>query len=916
MLTKRALLGVLLAVTLPMVNACKELDKLYASDSSDPDSSVAAEAPEQAEPEAPEFQPIQINAAPADLMGYPGQTATFAVTASSEASLSYQWYHNDVALAGATAPSLSFTIAAASDAGTYKVEISNPTESVNTAARLIVNGLPEITKEPADVAVYPGGTARFSVGANGDDLEYQWESRGLTGWTTLDATGDTLVVDNVSTSTRKQYRVKVKNGGGQKVSRTSRINLKSPVVITSNPESQLVSAGDTVSFWVAASGHGNLAYQWYKAGSALSDNGKFQGARSPRLVVQNVSAADASLYYAIVSNQDNLTARSSAAELSVRGPVSVTVQPSDISLYAGQGGELVIGTSGDGPISFTWQKWTGSGWQNLGAPSANTLRFNDVTAAVAGRYRCVVGNSVSSAASQSATVTVLESVRITRSPSSRTAEAGDSVSFSLSAEGDNLQYEWTKDGQVIPGTGTSLSFASVRELDEGNYGCRVYNAGGSARCDSFSLTVQSPVAITTQPSDQSTYEGGSVILSVVATGDPEPSIDWLFNGSVVGTGASLALNNISPQQAGQYTCQVSNGISSVTCNPVTVSVSDGVRITSQPGNTQADEGASLSLRLEASGDNLSYEWRKDGQSLGVNSATLSLSDLAASDAGTYSCRVWNDHSSADCNSFSISINGRVAITNQPSGASAYEDESVTLTVAHNGGSDTRVTWYFSDTEVAADTDSLTLNPLTMDQAGQYRCVVANAVNSVACNAVTVSVLEKVRITKQPASQMLSVGDSFVLDIAASGNGPLQYTCYHNGTLWLTGSDPGALVISSVAATDEGDYHCVVSNAGSEATSQSASLTVMDIEARTLLITWQAPDSRADGSILDPLDIQGYKVYARAADASTFELKETTTGTATEAIIELAPGVYLISVSTVDTTGLESDKSSAYQITVN
>ena len=213
---------------------------------------------------------------------------------------------------------------------------------------------------------------------------------------------------NVSTSARKQYRVKVKNGGGQKVSRTSRINLKSPVVITANPESQLVSAGDTVSFQVAASGHGNLAYQWFKAGSALSDNGKFQGARSPQLVVQNVGAADASLYYAIVSNQDNLTARSSAAQLSVRGPVSVTVQPGDISLYAGQSGELVIGTSGDGPISFTWQKWTGSGWQNLGAPSANTLRFTDVSAAVAGRYRCVIGNSVSSAASQSATVTVLD----------------------------------------------------------------------------------------------------------------------------------------------------------------------------------------------------------------------------------------------------------------------------------------------------------------------------------------------------------------------------------------------------------------------------------------------------------------------------------------------------------------------------
>lgn len=911
---KRALFAVFLIIAIPLLNGCKEdleeqnLTSEQTTENSDPNGGGT----DDQLPEAT-FEPIQINAAPADLIGYSGQTAIFSVTASSSAALSYQWFHNNIAIENATGATLSFVISGDEDAGNYRVDVINRTTSVSASAVLLVSEPPAIKSEPQDVSVYPGESATFTVNATGDNIEYQWQSRTYWGWKTLTETSDTLQIDTVTDSTTKQYRVKVKNGGGEKTSRTTRINMKNPIVISTQPANQLVAEGSNAVFSVEASGYGILSYRWYKGGSALSNSSKFQGTTSATLSVLNVTAADASLYHVVISNDDGKSLTSNAAELAVQGPAVVTVQPVNTTVYSGETGYLRIAASGDKPIAYQWQKWNGSSWQNVSGATSSTLSFASATSSTAGRYRCKISNAVSSDTSNEASVTVLMAAKITSSPTSQSVQAGDSVTFTVSATGDDLQYEWSKNGQVIPGNSNSLSFAAVRELDEATYGCRVYNNGSSASCASFKLTIQSPVQITTQPTSQSTYENGSVSLSVAASGDPAPTVEWYFNGAVVGTGNTLPLNYIKPEQAGEYQCLVKNEVNSVYCDVVTVTVSPSVKITSQPTSTSADEGGSVNFTLTASGDGLSYDWSKNGSSLGINGPSLVLSNLTADDAGTYSCRVWNQNSSANCDSFALSVNGSIAIINQPVGATAYEDDSVSLTVSHDGGSDARVQWYFNDTLLSASSATLTLSPLTLSQAGEYRCVVSNPVNSVACNPVSVSVLEKVRITKQLSSQVLSAGDTFKLDIEATGQGPLLYECYVNGTLFISTNDPGKLLITNVGIANEGNYYCGISNEGSAVTSAMATLSVVDNQARLLLISWQAPSTRVDGSLLDPLDIKGYSVHVRAEGESTYQtVAETPTS---EATIELSPGSYFLTITTLDASGLESSMSAEYPITV-
>ena len=61
-----------------------------------------------------------------------GQPATFSVSATGTAPLSYQWRKNNVNIAGATSATLTITSAQSSDAGNYQVVVSNAAGSVTS----------------------------------------------------------------------------------------------------------------------------------------------------------------------------------------------------------------------------------------------------------------------------------------------------------------------------------------------------------------------------------------------------------------------------------------------------------------------------------------------------------------------------------------------------------------------------------------------------------------------------------------------------------------------------------------------------------------------------------------------------------------------------------------------------------------
>jgi len=142
-----------------------------------------------------------------------GQTATFTVTATGSAPLSYQWQKGTTDISGATSASYTTPATVVGDSGsTYRVVVSNSAGSVtsNSATLTVTAQAPTITTQPADQTVTVGQTATFTVTATGSTpLSYQWQkgTTDISGAASASyTTPPTTLADNGST-----FRVIVSN---------------------------------------------------------------------------------------------------------------------------------------------------------------------------------------------------------------------------------------------------------------------------------------------------------------------------------------------------------------------------------------------------------------------------------------------------------------------------------------------------------------------------------------------------------------------------------------------------------------------------------------------------------------------------------------------------------------------------------
>ena len=202
-----------------------------------------------------------ITTQPANQTVTAGQTATFTVVATGTAPLSYQWQKNGANLAGATAASYTTPATTTADSGsTFRVVVTNTAgTATSSAATLTVNPAPvapTITTQPANQTVTAGQTATFTVVATGTaPLSYQWQKNGVSmvGATSSGyATPATTTADSGST-----FAVVVSNSAGTATSSAATLTVNpAPVAptITTQPANQTVTAGQTATFTVVATG--------------------------------------------------------------------------------------------------------------------------------------------------------------------------------------------------------------------------------------------------------------------------------------------------------------------------------------------------------------------------------------------------------------------------------------------------------------------------------------------------------------------------------------------------------------------------------------------------------------------------------------------------------------------------------------
>lgn len=145
-------------------------------------------------------------------------------------------------------------------------------------------------------------------------------------------------------------------------------------------------------------------------------------------------------------------------------PVEVTSHPSNQT--ACLGGSASFSVTATGASSFQWRKGGTpllNGGNISGAQSA-TLTINPVGSGDAGSYDVVVTSSLGiTATSNPATLTIVDPPAITDEPDSATVCVGGSVSFSVTATGAALTFQWRRNGTPLA-NGSNISGADTPTL--------------------------------------------------------------------------------------------------------------------------------------------------------------------------------------------------------------------------------------------------------------------------------------------------------------------------------------------------------------------------------------------------------------------------------------------------------------------
>jgi hypothetical protein len=409
------------------------------------------------------------------------------------------------------------------------------------------------------------------------------------------------------------------------------------------PTNQTVAVGQGTAFWASAlaTPSGPRIYQWQFNGMDVFRELQQPGGVSS-LIITNVQLTDQGSYRVVVSNLCGCSATSAVAVLTVVVPApTITTQPTNRTIIAGQSATFYVDATGAAPLSY---QWTFHGTNVAGATT------NSLTTDLAGPYAVVVTNTYGSVTSAVATLTLLYPPTITTQPTNLTVLAGQSASLSVVATGSALLgYQWRFNGSDWLGaTNSSLTLPDAQYTDQGSYCVVVTNSYGSVTSDVAILTVLSPPIIVHRPSSLAVTQGTDANFSVTASGTLPLSYQWQFEGTNLdgATGTSYTRSKTDCADAGTYEVVIANDYGSAS-SVAYLTVVSPPGIATQPQSLTVGNGEDATFSVIVT--NLctwnswnNYQWRFNGTNLdGANNWKYTRYNVQSADAGSYDVVVTN-----------------------------------------------------------------------------------------------------------------------------------------------------------------------------------------------------------------------------------------------------------------------------------
>lgn len=252
-------------------------------------------------------------------------------------------------------------------------------------------------------------------------------------------------------------------------------------------------------------------------------------------------------------------------------------------------------------------------------------------------------------------------VTITQPPQNITACEGQTVTLSVQATTDfpNAQfaYEWQKDNQTIQDGGkysgattNTLTISNISQAEAGQYTVivRVTNPGSNVTPGTAiaTVTVEAAPTIASQPQNVNGCEDDQASVSVQVSGAITVTYQWYVvgMGPIPGATSSTYEQQLTMQMNGiRVYCGITSRCGEIYSDTITVTVKPKTVITQQPTGGQVDRDGTIRLTVQATGSNLRYQWRKNGQNIGgATTNEYVISNFSSADVGDYDCVVTGD----------------------------------------------------------------------------------------------------------------------------------------------------------------------------------------------------------------------------------------------------------------------------------
>ncbi|MGM7677741.1 hypothetical protein [Microbacterium sp. A94] len=591
-----------------------------------------------------------------------------------------------------------------------------------------------------------------------------------------------------------------------------------PVAPTvSDPEDQVVTAGDAAMFTVETTGTPEPSLLWEFStddggtwGAVGAADGTVSG-DGKTLTVAATEALSGFQYRATAENTVGAVTSAPATLTVTAVPVAPTVSdPEDQSVTAGDAATFTVETTGTPEPSLLWEFSTddGSTWGAVGATDGTvsddgkTLTVTATEALSGALYRVTAENSVDAVTSNAATLTVtaVPVAPTVTDPEDQAVTAGDAAMFTVETRGTpepGVTWEFSADDGstwsavgaadgTVSSDGKTLTVTATEALSGFQYRVTAENSVDAVTSEAATLTVSAvPVAPTvTDPVDQVVTAGDPATFTVDTTGTPEPSLLWEFSAD---DGSAWSA----------------------------VGAADG---------TVSSDGKTLTVTATEALSGFQYRATAENTVGVVTSAAATLTVTAAPVAPTVT---------------------------DPEDQAVTAGDAATFTVETTGTPEPGVSWEFSaddgatwsavgaaDGTVSSDGKTLTVTTTEALSGFQYRATAENTVGVVTSAAATLTVTAApvAPTVTDPEDQAVTAGDAATFTVETTGTPEpslLWEFSTDDGSTWSavaatdgTVSDDGkALTVTATEALSGTLYRVTAENSVGSVTSAAATLTV-------------------------------------------------------------------------------------------